>query len=411
LQCKLWEMLKDELKNIVLSQLDWLKPDADEIERSNLNSFPELTPFTYILTGARRSGKSTLMKQIMRKAVLKNYISFEDPRTFDFTVDDFFKLEEVFKELNGEQGMYFFDEIQNVKGWERYVRLATDQKKAIVITGSNASLLSKELGTKLTGRHLDLEVFPFSYREFLLFQNKDRSRETFQEYLFNGGFPEYLKKNRSEVLSTLVNDILDRDIFIRHSLKNTETYRQITRYLFSNIGKEVSYNNIKKTFQLGSATSALDFLGYLNDAYMFFLVPRFDYSLKVQAANPRKVYGIDTGLINFNSASFSTDNGRLLENYVFLELRRRKDEIFYFRKNKECDFISRSAAEVLSAFQVCWHVNAENEKREVEGILEAMNFIDITEGRIITFDQEDRIKSGDKNIQLVPVWKFADLEI
>lgn len=400
-------MLKDEIKNIVLSQLSWLEPEENEIERSANVAFPELTPFTYILTGIRRAGKSTMMKQLLRKHGLKNYLSFEDPRTYDFNVDDFFKLEEVFTELNGSVEMLFFDEIQNISSWERYVRFATDQKKVVFITGSNASMLSKELGTKLTGRHLDFEVFPFSYREFLLFKGLNDSVESFTDYLLNGGFPEYLKKNRGEVLSILVNDILNRDIFIRHALKNTEAYRQITRYLFSNISKEISFNNIKNTYQLGSASSVMDFLGYLTDAYLFFLVPRFDHSLKVQAVNPRKVYSIDTGLVNINSVSSSPDVGRLLENHVFLDLKRKKDEIFYFRKTRECDFIARSVNGGYSAIQVSWQVTSDNEKREVEGLLEAMNYLKLNEGLIITFDQEDRINVDGKTIRLIPARKMV----
>ena len=401
-------MLKEELKNIVLSQGEWLEPEEDELARALLGSLPELVPFTYILTGPRRAGKSTLMKQLIRRSGLKNYISFEDPRTIDFTVDDFFKLEEVFTELYGEEPIYFFDEIQNVKEWERYVRLANDQKKAIVITGSNASLLSKELGTKLTGRHLDFEVFPFSYAEFLAFRDLPKSSSTFLDYLKKGGFPEYLKREREEILVALVNDILARDIFIRHNLKNTETYRQITRYLFSNIGKEVSFNNLKNIFMIGSPTSVMDFFSYLRDAYLFFLVPRFDYSLKVQAVNPKKVYGIDTGLVNFNSLSATPDLGRLLENYVFLELIRRKREVYYFRKIRECDFVARSLKGELSAIQVCWQVTTDNKKREVEGLVEAMEHLRTKDGMIITFDQEDRIQIGDLTIRLVPAWKFAN---
>lgn len=398
-------MLKDELKYIIQSQAGWLTPDPGDIEREYLARFPEMIPFVYILTGPRRAGKSTLMKQVMRKTGLTNYISFEDPRTYNFSTDDFFKLEEVFNELNGEKEKFFFDEIQNVDGWERYVRLASDQKKTIILTGSNASMLSRELGTKLTGRHLDFEVFPFSYDEFLAFKNLKRTPESFMEYLLSGGFPEYIKIKREEILATLVNDILDRDIFVRYSLKNTEAYRQITRYLFSNISKEISFNNIKNTFQLGSATSAMDFMGFLRNAYLFFLVPRFDYSLKVQAVNPKKVYGVDTGLVNYNSLSSSPDYGRLLENHVFIELRKNSKEIRYFRRKKECDFISRSPDGTYAAIQVCWQVTSDNEKRETEGLLEVMDYLNLTSGLIVTFNQEDELRFNQKIIKLIPVWK------
>ena len=163
---------------------------------------------------------------------------------------------------------------------------------------------------------------------------------------------------------------------------------------------------MKNTYQVGSATSVMDFFGFLRDAYLFFLVPRFDHSLKVQAVNPKKVYGIDTGLVNFNSLSSSPDYGRLLENHVYLELRKQKHWIFYFRKNKECAFISLNQEGTYAAFQVSWQVNAENEKREVEGLLEAMNHLNLKEGLIITFDQEDEMNIGEKAIRLIPAWKF-----
>jgi len=150
----------------------------------------------------------------------------------------------------------------------------------------------------------------------------------------------------------------------------------------------------------------MDFFGFLRDAYLFFLVPRFDYSLKVQAVNPKKVYGIDTGLVNFNSVSASADLGRLLENYVFLEFIRHRQEAHYFKKSRECDFVTRSKQGDMKAIQVCWQVNAENEKREVEGLVEAMEYLKLTDEIIITFDQEDHIRAGNFNIRLVPAWKW-----
>jgi predicted AAA+ superfamily ATPase len=156
---------------------------------------------------------------------------------------------------------------------------------------------------------------------------------------------------------------------------------------------------------MGSATSAMDYLSYLNDAYLFFLAPRFDFSLKAQAVNPKKVYGVDTGLVNFNSLSASPDFGRLFENQVYLSLKKNFREVYYFKKKRECDFIARSKDGSYSAFQVSWQVNAGNEEREVEGILEAMNYLNLNEGRIITFDQEDQITKSGRTVTLVPAWK------
>lgn len=400
-------MLKDVLKSILLSQQEWLIPEEKEIPREQLAKFSSLPPFAYLLTGVRRSGKSTLLKQLMRHHGSMNYFNFEDSRTAGFEVSDFRILEELFSELaKGDESILFFDEIQNISGWERFVRDAIDRKKTVVITGSNANLLSRELGTKLTGRHLDFEVFPFSYREFLSYFHFPSTADSFLSFISEGGFPGYLSIGKKEMLSTLVSDILVRDIFSRYNLRNQEIYRQIVQFLLSNTGKEISFNNLKNTFEVGSASSIMDFLHYLTDAYLLFLVPRYDTSLKVQARNPRKVYAIDQGLVNFSSVSGSPDRGRLLENAVYLHLRRSGQEVWYFKGRKECDFICRENRNIISAIQVSWEVGEQNEKREVEGLLEAMCQLHLTEGTIITFDQEDSLIRDGKTIRLIPGWKW-----
>ncbi|MBA4321314.1 MAG: AAA family ATPase [Odoribacter sp.] len=399
-------MLREVLKSIIQSQKEWLVPEEKEIPREQLVRFSSLHPFAYLLTGARRSGKSTLLKQLMRYHNSKNYFNFEDSRTVEFEVSDFMIVEELFSELSDNNQIFFFDEIQNVSGWERYVRDAIDRKKTIVITGSNANLLSRELGTKLTGRHLDFDVFPFSYREFLSYFKLTAGTDSFFSFISEGGFPGYLSIGKKEVLSTLVSDILIRDIFSRYNLRNQEVYRRIVQYLLSNTGKEISFNNLKNTFEVGSASSVMDFLNYLTDAYLLFLVPRYDTSLKVQARNPRKVYAIDQGLVNFYSVSGSPDRGRLLENTVYLQMRREGYETWYFKGKKECDFICRHRKNQYSAFQVSWQVDQQNEKREIEGLLEAMNKLKLASGTIITFDQEDKLVKEGKTINLIPGWKW-----
>jgi predicted AAA+ superfamily ATPase len=399
-------MLKDVLKSIILSQQEWNIPEAKEIPREQFDRFNSLPPFSYILTGVRRSGKSTLLRQVMRYHGSKNYFNFEDSRTAGFEVGDFRILEELFTELFGSHTISFFDEIQNVPEWERYVRDAIDRKKTVVITGSNARLLSRELGTKLTGRHLDFEVYPFSYREFLTYLKLNPGADSYTLFLKNGGIPGYLDFGKGEMLSTLVSDILVRDIFSRYNLRNHESYRKIVQFLLSNTGKEISFNNIKNSFEIGSASSVMDFLNYLIDAYLIFLVPRFDTSLKVQARNPRKVYVIDQGLANFSSVSGSPDQGRLLENAVFLDMKRSGKEIWYFKGRKECDFITRSDKNIYSAVQVSWKVGEQNEKREIEGLLEAMNYLDLPEGNIFTLDQQDKFKKDGKTIHIIPAWKW-----
>lgn len=399
-------MLKNELINIIQSQKSWLTIIANEIERETKNRFNIISPFAYILTGVRRSGKSTLLRQIMQLHNSENYFNFEDSRTVDFGLRDFHTVEEIFKEMNGSNQFMFFDEIQNVENWERYIRDAVDRGKTIILTGSNAKMLSAELGTKLTGRHLDFEVFPFSFREYLSYRSLNASPETFNQFIFNGGFPGYLQSQNAELLSTLVSDILVRDIFARYNLKNHDAYRKVVQFLLSNTGKEVSFNNLKNSFGIGSATSVMDFLNYLSDSYLIFMIPKYDTSLKVQARNPKKVYGIDQGLVNFSSVSGSPDYGRLLENAVFIELRRRKNETWYFKGKHECDFIYREKQKPLSAMQVTWQLNVQNEERETKGLLEAMNSLKLNESTIITFDQEDEIRIDEKIIHIIPGWKW-----
>jgi uncharacterized protein len=399
-------MLRNTLESIILSQQSWFQHEPHEILRDQLNQYQSVSPFGYVLTGVRRSGKSTLLKQIMRVCNASCYLNFEDSRIAGFEFNDFLTVEHLFTALFGNNDFLFFDKIQNVPGWERYVRDAIDRKKTVFVTGSNAKLLSRELGTKLTGRHLDYEVFPFSYQEFLNFKKQTPGPASFLEYITHGGFPGYLHMDNQVMLSTLVSDILIRDIFARYNLRNQETYRMIVQFLLSNTGKEVSYNNLKNTFEIGSASSVMEFLHFLADAYLLFLVPKYDSSLKVQAKNPRKVYIIDQGLANFSSASGSPDKGRLLENTLFLEIRRSSQKIWYFKGKKECDFIYRDNKNTFEALQVTWELGFQNEQREIAGLVEAMDALNLKNGIIITYDQEDTIKTNGKTISLIPGWKW-----
>jgi uncharacterized protein len=322
-----------------------------------------------------------------------NYINFEDARLASFMVADFFKLEKVFSNK-----VFFFDEIQNVKEWERYIRHLVDNKVKCVITGSNASLLSRELGTKLTGRHLTTELFPFSYTEFLTFLKKKASEKNVKDYLYWGGFPEFLKVKNAEVLQHLLNDIISRDIVVRLGIKDFKTLRELTVFLLSNVGKEFSYNKLTKYFKLGSVNTLISYLSHLEDSYLFFIVPKLDYSFKKQMVNPKKIYCIDTGLARVNSVSFSKDKGRILENAVFLHLRRQFKDIYYFRDDFECDFIVKDTL----AVQVCYRIDENNKRRELEGVKEAMKKFKIKIGVIVTFNQTDSVDG----IDLIPISHF-----
>lgn len=376
------------------------------VEREELQRISIDLPHAMIISGVRRSGKSTLLHQILMKLPNFYYLNFEDTRLIGFETSDFEKLDEIFQEEYGESEFYLLDEVQNVGDWEIFVRSGLDKHKRFFITGSNASLLSRELGTRLTGRHLNVELFPFSFNETLLLKGERASNESLDRYLNMGGFPEFAKYEKPEILRQLLADILHRDIVSRHNVREIKQLQELTIYLLSNVGKEFSYNSLKKIFEFGSVNTPISFISYLEDSYLLFTITKFDYSLKKQMVNEKKVYSIDNGLSRTNSVSFTSDKGRMLENAVFLALRREHKDIYYFRENGECDFLIRESGKIRRAIQVTYELNEENKKRELNGLLEAMNKFGLNQGIIVTFDQEDEIKIQDKQILLQPAWKW-----
>lgn len=399
---------KETLKEIIKVQKEEIEQFEKGIEREKAKEIRLDIHFAIILSGVRRSGKSTLMRQLMRKVGNAYYFNFEDARVVNFELSDFQRLDNAFKEIYSEQDYYFFDEIQNAPKWELFIRRLIDSKKNVILTGSNASLLSKELGTRLTGRHLTYEIFPFSYREFLQFIGEKQGIESFNRYLFDGGFPEYLRVYSPDILQELLKDSLARDIITRYGIRNVAQLNALAIYLLTNIGNEFSYNTLKKLFNLGSTNSIISFISYFEDSYLLFTVSRFDYSLRKRIMSPKKIYCVDNGLASKNSISFSQDKGRMLENLVFITLRRKRDEVYYFKKKRECDFVvrKRNSYEISEAIQVCYDLNEDNKDRELEGLQEAMAKFKLKEGIILTHNQDDEFTIKDKRIIVKPVWKW-----
>jgi len=398
-------MLKNTLLKIVQEQKAEISKKDEGIKREALKNIDTDIIYTTIISGIRRCGKSTLLRQIISKRKNYNYFNFEDPRAIDFELQDFEKLEEVFLEINGKTSYYFFDEIQNISGWERQIRKLHDNKACIFITGSNASLLSKELGTKLTGRYIIHELYPFSYQESLRLTKQKDSIKAFESYLNKGGFPDFLKYEKIEILQQIFKDIILKDIIVRYKLRDAKTIQELATYLISNAGKQVSYNKLKTQFGLGSANSIINYIKYFEDSYLMFTIPLFSYSLKQQIVNPKKIYAVDTGLATANSASFSEDKGRVLENFVYLTLRK-KNKVYYFKKKKECDFILQNKDKIINAIQVCYELNEGNQAREIEGLTEALETLNLKEGMIITYNQEEKIEVNGKKISVLPVRKW-----
>jgi len=332
------------------------------------------------------------------------YLNFDDNRLYGFENNDFRRLDELITESGCK--ILFFDEIQVVDGWERFVRQKLDEKFRIVITGSNASLLSKELGTKLTGRHISTELFPFSFVEYVKMKGVPGDENALSGYLLSGGFPEYLKQNRNEILADLFDDILVRDIVVRYGIRDVKGLQNLALFLVSNPGNLVTAGKLKQTIGISAASTILEYFSHLTSSYLFHFIPRFSYSIKSQLINPRKVYVADTGLITVNSLSFSDDTGRRLENTIFTFLRANHKSIFYWSERNECDFIVIRKGKKPLLLQVCADLNMDNLEREIDGLTEAAQFFGSGEGTIVTLNQSDSFTQKGIRIKVVPAFQF-----
>jgi uncharacterized protein len=402
-------LLKSQIQYAFLAQQVEFAQSKTLINRDILHSYQPTQSHIEVITGVRRCGKSSLVRQIKGR-FYKNamYLNFEDARIFGFDTSDFSKLDDI---IHGQYDAYFFDEIQNVPSWELYIRQLHERNAKVYVTGSNASLLSKELGTRLTGRHVRLELFPFSYTEYLTFTGQEAAPDSLQKYLSAGGFPEYLSDPRIDILQNLLKDIVLRDIAIRYGIRNTQGLMDLTLYLLSNLGKEFSFNRLRKLFSMASTNTVADYMNWLADTYLLYYLPRFSWSAKSRAVLPRKVYAIDNGLAAANTMSFSEDRGRMLENLVLQYLNRRFSQFYYFREEKECDFVVLEQGKCIHAIQVCYEVHADNQHRELAGLEYAMHFFQLSKGIIVTFDQEDHLQIQGKEVLLIPAWKFLGQDL
>lgn len=384
-------LLKSTIFKIVEAQKANLSIQETGLQREALLTLPDLSSHVLIVSGIRRCGKSTLLFQLLKdKYQSALYLNFEDPRLYEFEPNDFLRLDEVTKDSGSK--VLLFDEIQIIPEWEKYVRQKLDEGYKLVVTGSNASLLSRELGTKLTGRHITKELFPFSYHEFNLFTKLKPDEESVLKYLDTGGFPEYVKHKRDEILQYLLEDILIRDIAVRYGIRDIKNLQRLTLYLISNVAKLITGNRLKSMFNIASTSTIMEYLSHLEYSYLLQFVPKFSYSIRKQLVNPRKVYAIDTGMVSVNSGSFTDDKGRKFENLIYLHLRRHYKEIYYFSEKGECDFIVFSKGIISQAVQVCYHLDQDNLDRELNGMIEAMEFFNLKRGIIVTLNQKDRLE-------------------
>lgn len=379
-------------------------------------------PEVLVITGIRRCGKSVLMQQIRERQNEKDYyLNFDDERLINFRVEDFQMLNEVFMEDFGIQKHYYLDEIQNVEGWERFVNRLYSQGCKVFVTGSNANLLSRELGTFLTGRHVTMELYPFSFREYLELEQIEVKQDTFyttegkalllgkiQRYMKAGGFPQYIQSDSDNYLFSLYNDIIYKDVVVRNKINNEKQLKEMMYYLASNATHRFTYNSVAKAVNIKSPDTIKSYIGFIEDTYLVRQLAKFDYSVGVQMRSPKKIYFIDNALIHkigFNA----TDNlGSSLENCVCVELMRRGKDIYYHADTQECDFIMREGVTIVDAMQVTVSIkDAGTREREIKGLLAAMERYGLPTGTIITLEEEEEIIVNDhQQISVRPIWKW-----
>ena len=414
--------MKDLLKQIILEQQEILHaPNKRYVQRYIADEWLQ-TSEILIISGIRRCGKSVLMQQIRDRLVEKDFFfNFDDERLANFKLDDFQKLQECFVELFSEQHTYYFDEIQNIEGWERFVRRLYNAGNKIVITGSNARMLSRELGTHLTGRYIQVEIYPFSFQEYLamneipvnaktLYTTTGRATmvKSFVKYMECGGFPKFLQDGSVSYLTSLYESIIYRDILTRNGLTNEKEMLELMFYLASNATKRVTYSSLGKVVGIQHPDTIKNYLEYIQQTYLISQLFRYDPSVKKQMMSPKKIYFVDNAIIKRIGFNATENNGVFLENLVFIELKRRGWDVYYYADKKECDFIVRKGLHISDAYQVTLKMDSpQTREREIAGVREAMQAYSLSKGYILTFEGKETINFDDGTIvEVVPVWEW-----
>ena len=400
-------MKLSEIREIAEAQQKALEVRDSGYERELLAGLPDIKSHVLIISGIRRCGKSTLLHQFVKQRGRPFfYFNFDDLRLAGFSSADYGLMDSVIAESGAE--LLFFDEIQSAERWELYARQKLDEGFQLALTGSNASLLSRELGSRLTGRHISRELFPFSYREYCGFTGAAAGPGSLDAYLAGGGFPEYLKTGNQDILRQLQSDILYRDIAVRYGIRDVSSLARLFVYMLSNPAQLVSPSRLRTVAGLKSATTTLEYFSHFEAAYLISRVSCFSWSAKASESAPKKLYIVDPGIIKTGSAAFSGNLGALLENFVFNSLRIKTADLYYFfgKGGGECDFVVDPHGKAPECIQVCWDLNRDNEDREIRGLLEALEFFGAGEGRILTRNTEDLINLEGKKIRVIPAWKY-----
>jgi uncharacterized protein len=384
------------------------------------------------IIGPRRSGKTYLMFNLIKKLLSKQikkenilYMNFEKAGLLPLESKDLVSMKETFYDLNPslkkKNTWFFLDEIQNVNDWEIFVRTCLDEGINVFISGSSSKMLSKDISTSMRGRTLTYRVFPFSFREYVLFKGieikkyyssseKSKIVNLFKEYLYDGGYPEQIiyNKEKEKILSNIYDTTLFKDVIERENIRNIPVIKHLIKALISS--KEFSvnkfYNHLKSLNLKVSKNSLYNYVGYLEDAFFVFLLKKFDLSYKKAEQSLPKVYFIDNGILNINGID---DKGRLLENLIFLELMRREKDISYYQNvfHEEVDFVLKKGKKVKELIQVCYDFeNFTTRERELKILIKASEEFNCNNLTLISMDKEGEEKYKNKKIKFFPVWKW-----
>lgn len=381
----------------------------------------------YVVIGLRRAGKSTLLYKIVQDLIAQGtdwnqiiYINFEDERISEFSLNDFNDILAVQSEMSDKKGWFFFDEIQNIEGWEKFARRMADSKEHTFITGSNAKMISAEIENRLGGRYFTKYVTPYNFREYLTAKKVDYSDKTilgtkgsgkiireFEGYFYFGGFPENLEyKDKREYISSIYQKILLGDIATRNGIRNTNGLRLLMKKIAESVKDEVSYTKLHNTLKsIGVSISKdiiIDYIGYARQSFLIFAIKNY-FSKFVEQETTPKYYFNDNGLLNL---FLNKGEPRLLENLVAINLwNKYKDRLFYLKgKNFDADFFVEETGAVI---QVAYSVENISNEREIKSLVEAAKSVkEAKRFIIITYEEEKELNVDDIKIEVIPVWKW-----
>ena len=415
------------LKRVIFDQHEIIR--SADITPRNYTFDPNAN---YVLTGLRRAGKSTLLYSICRKFVSNGidwnriiYVNFEDERLAEFRLEDFNDIVSVQAELNPEKGVYFFDEIQNIPGWEKFARRLADYGEHVYITGSNAKMLSNEISSTLGGRYLTKYITPYSFSEYLNAMNIPHGtdafyetkadaeiRRAFEEYYTDGGFPEAkLYQFKKEYVSSVYQKVLLGDIITRNKLRNENAVKIMIKKIAESVRNDISYTKLHNTLKaIGisiSKDSVIDYVGYAMDAYLIFSVQNF-FTKFVDRESTPKYYFTDNGLLNL----FLTDkNTSLLENVVAAELaRRHPDGLYYLKSPRTGIDVDFYLEDEKTAIQVAYSIEGDAVNREVDNLVKLAHVFDaVNRFLIITKEYETVIEKDGIKIEVIPAYKYLAL--